>query len=725
MALISEKKFLFLFSVRVEKFSFLEINRSPRGNCFFWVVNTIKFVPPPEGSRPLSTLESEKKPSVRRFSALALIGALALAPVVVGGDGALADGGCTLAGAGTSGDPWQVSDEIDLRKVGVVDCTLIGFYLQDADITLTSAWTPVSTGFSGTYDGANYSITGLQVNGGDSDKQGMFREVSGTVTRVNLVGASVTTTQGSSGTLVGYLDVDGIVSYSRASGSVTGEGLLGGLVGVSRGLITDSSAGVTVSGSGTSAGGVGTGADVGGLLGKNDGGTVTNSHATGSVTSTSDYVGGLVGRSLPDSVLAGGVISASSSTGAVTGDDSVGGLVGLLESAKIEESYSSSVVVATGTAGGLVGWMKDEWGAPDAPFTSATVEYSYASGSVTSTGDYVGGLVGLSRRSDVYDSYASGAVVGDDKVGGLAGYFSGQIVHAYSVGSVRATADDPEGVGGFLGYDDGADLIANFWDVETSGFATSAGAAVTKLEGLSSQAMRSIAPYTADALVEATWGIVAASQFSAPLNNASPPPSPLVSPDGTPFEEIWGIGPSVNSGYPFLWWQTGTGVTVSAGTSPGSSSPSSTSPAIHLELKAKVSDRVAGAPVLMEGQGLKPGSSYSLVVRSTPVTVKSGVVSSGGSFSHTVNMPSGVAPGVHTITLSGVGAGGERLVLTQPFTVAANGTFSAIGPVTGKVSGGLAATGPSEALLLGGGSLAALLLVAGASLLIARRQALL
>jgi hypothetical protein len=540
----------------------------------------------------------------------------------------------------------------------------------------------------------------------------MFTDVSGTVTRVNLVEASVTTTNGDSGTLVGFLDAGGVVSYSHASGSVSGRGNIGGLVGISQGLISHSSADVTVSG---------TGSYVGGLLGQNEGGTVSHSHATGSVTSTSNNAGGLVGYSRSNSVGVGGTVSASSATGTVTGADSVGGLAGLLESAKIEESYSSSVVVATGTAGGLVGWMNDEWGPP----VGATVEYSYASGSVTSTGDYVGGLVGLSRRSDVYDSYASGAVVGDDKVGGLAGYFSGQIVHAYSVGSVRATADDAEGVGGFLGYDDGADLIANFWDVETSGFATSAGAAVTELEGLSSQAMRSIAPYTADALSEAAWGIVAASQFSAPLNNASPPPSPLVSPDGTPFEEIWGIGPSVNSGYPFLWWQTGTGVTVSAGTSPGSSSSSSNSPAIHLELKAKVSDRVAGAPVLMEGQGLKPGSSYSLVVRSTPVTVKSGVVSSGGLFSHNVNMPSGVAPGVHTITLSGVGAGGERLVLTQSFTVAANGTFSAIGPVTGRVTGGLAATGPSEALLVGGGSLAALLLVVGASILIARRQALL
>jgi hypothetical protein len=124
---------------------------------------------------------------------------------------------------------------------------------------------------------------------------------------------------------------------------------------------------------------------------------------------------------------------------------------------------------------------------------------------------------------------------------------------------VRATASVVSGVGGFLGYYDGNDLIANFWDVDTSGFATSLDAAPTELEGLSSQAMKTINPY-AGVPGEGEWGIVPATQFSAPLNNASPPPSPLAKPDGTPLEETWGIGASVNSGYPFLWWQTASAV---------------------------------------------------------------------------------------------------------------------------------------------------------------------
>jgi hypothetical protein len=514
----------------------------------------------------LLTLQTLKKHSVRKLSAMTLVGAISLVSVVVGETAFASDPAC----GPKVGAVHQVSTPAQLQAVGsggdgVGDCGLGASYLQINDITLTSAWTPVPQVFTGTFDGGNFSISGLQVNGGGTSNQGMFRDLSGTVTRVNLVGASVTSNNGTLGTLVGFIASSGVVSYSHASGSVSGTGNLGGLVGVSMGSISDSSAAVTISG---------TSGNVGGLLGQNEGGSVEDSHATGSVTSTSNSVGGLVGYSRTNNVAVGGSISASFATGSVTGEDSVGGLVGLLESATITESYSSSVVSANGAAGGLVGWMKDEWQPDDGPPVGAKVDYSYASGSVTSTDDYVGGLVGLSRRSDIFASYASGAVVGQDDVGGLAGYFSGQIVQAYSVGSVRATGDDAE-VGGFLGFDDGADLIANFWDVQTSGFSTSAGQAPTKLEGLSSQVMKTITPYTASALVEAAWGIVPASQFSAPLNNASPPPSPLAKPDGTPLDETWGIGLSVNSGYPFLWWQTGDAITISSVASTGSSATTS------------------------------------------------------------------------------------------------------------------------------------------------------
>ncbi|MFA7689427.1 MAG: GLUG motif-containing protein, partial [Bacilli bacterium] len=61
--------------------------------------------------------------------------------------------------------------------------------------------------------------------------------------------------------------------------------------------------------------------DVGGLVGRSEGSTITNSYATGNVTGERG-VGGLVGRS------EGSTITNSYATGNVTGDWDVGGLVG-------------------------------------------------------------------------------------------------------------------------------------------------------------------------------------------------------------------------------------------------------------------------------------------------------------------------------------------------------------------------------------------------------------
>ena len=112
--------------------------------------------------------------------------------------------------------------------------------------------------------------------------------------------------------------------------------------------------------------------NVGGLVGDNDGGTVSNSYSTGNVTGTG-WVGGLVGVNL-------GTVSNSYSTGSVTGDERVGGLVGV-NSGTVSNSYSNSNVIGDANVGGLVGE------------NTATVSDSYFTGSVTGDSS-VGGLVG-------------------------------------------------------------------------------------------------------------------------------------------------------------------------------------------------------------------------------------------------------------------------------------------------------------------------------------------
>jgi len=107
---------------------------------------------------------------------------------------------------------------------------------------------------------------------------------------------------------------------------------------------------------------------VGGLVGHNRFGSVTQCHSTGTVSGEA-FVGGLVGENAPEPK---GFISHSYSTGAVSANDAVGGLAG--------------------SSGG-------------------TVSCSYSTGPVTGRGQYIGGLVGCPSAFSGF--YPPGQVPGD------------------------------------------------------------------------------------------------------------------------------------------------------------------------------------------------------------------------------------------------------------------------------------------------------------------------
>ncbi|MDR1075207.1 MAG: filamentous hemagglutinin N-terminal domain-containing protein [Xanthomonadaceae bacterium] len=273
--------------------------------------------------------------------------------------------------------------------------------------------------------------------------------------------------ESSVGGLAGYNE--GTIEDSHATGAVTGSsGSIGGLVGVhfsgsinrsyATGAVTvtadqyDSAAGGLV---GTNesdindsyASGAVSGIDsVGGLVGVNHwgGGRINNSHASGDVEGGM-FVGGLVG-------FHSGVVSdrdtyikQSSASGSVTGTQSVGGLVGGAgERSLIETSHAAGEVHGQQQVGGLIGSLA----------ASSTVTDSYTSGDIHGT-DYVGGLIGsLAAGSTVTDSYASGDIHGTDYVGGLIGQSTGSqagpnaIEHAYATGNVFGN----QYVGGLVGF---------------------------------------------------------------------------------------------------------------------------------------------------------------------------------------------------------------------------------------------------------------------------------
>jgi probable HAF family extracellular repeat protein len=113
----------------------------------------------------------------------------------------------------------------------------------------------------------------------------------------------------------------GSLSRCYSSGTVNGTGgRVGGLVGSSSGTVSNCNTAISISG---------TGWFVGGLVGSN-GGNISNCYSIG-ITSGQGFVGGLVGSNYRDSINKGsseGSIAASYSAGMVSGNEHVGGLVG-------------------------------------------------------------------------------------------------------------------------------------------------------------------------------------------------------------------------------------------------------------------------------------------------------------------------------------------------------------------------------------------------------------
>ena len=175
--------------------------------------------------------------------------------------------------------------------------------------------------------------------------------------------------------------------------------------------------------------------NVGGLVGRNDNGTIMNSYVTGSVSARSNRsVGGLVGFSNNST------ITASYAMASVGGDSRIGGLVGLNNNGIIMVSYATGSVIGDSLVGGLVGRN-----------SGGTITNNYATVSVRGK-DEVGSLVGLNRSGTITNNYTTGSVRGRSNTGGLAGRNSrgGSISNSYWLIEKSPTLNDISG--GSLSY---------------------------------------------------------------------------------------------------------------------------------------------------------------------------------------------------------------------------------------------------------------------------------
>jgi hypothetical protein len=412
-----------------------------------------------------------------------------------------------------------------------------GVQLADEETLDDPSYIP--DGFTGTLDGGGRTISGLTKPlfneiGGD----GVSSEISnltliadestgfsgrGILANATLIGTEIVDVHGvgdvdggtiaNVGGLVGTLGT-GQINYSSFTGVVTGTNTVGGLVGEAYGNILNSTFSGTVTGE----------RYVGGIAGVTGSQTIASSSASGNVTGIAGgegIVGGLVGggsgtihSSYADVTVTGATgnadiggllgygdlsvtISNSYSTGSVTGDAKVGGLVGTLAGGYIEESYSTGDVFGrtNESIGGLVGFADSGSGCcsfrgisnnGDALSLSSLIESSYATGDVTqiasgNDGGGVGGLVGRLYSGTVLNSYSTGNVFGETTVGGLVGRvqqygqnygltfegadylnYYGLIENSYATGTINFGNTSANRLGGLVGILEGGKIVNSY-----------------------------------------------------------------------------------------------------------------------------------------------------------------------------------------------------------------------------------------------------------------------
>ncbi len=320
-------------------------------------------------------------------------------------------------GTGEPNDPYQIATAADLIAMGNDGNDYAKHFILTADIDLDPNL-PGGRGFNqavigyfaGVFDGKDHAISHLTIRG--AGYLGLFGQLTetdltaGEIRNLRLEDVSIVASGGDAGTPatpnpgagdhVGALAArnNGVsVTHVSSSGKVTGEGMVGGLVGY-------------------------------------NGGTVTYCHSTCTVTGNSD-VGGLVGCN-------NGTLSYSHAAVAVAGAFQVGGLVGCTYWGRVTQCCSDGVVDGDYAVGGLVG----QNGVRSRADLPGYVDRSYSTARV-SGGSSIGGLVGENYYGPVTQCYSTGAVAGSASVGGLVG-----------TGLAR-------------------EVTACFWDVDTSGVAVS------------------------------------------------------------------------------------------------------------------------------------------------------------------------------------------------------------------------------------------------------------
>ena len=248
-----------------------------------------------------------------------------------------------------------VGSYAELLKISETATTRSGNYMQEANLDLLNIpCTPVcnfTNRFTGVFDGNQKTISRLSINSASVDYVGLFGAIgaSGTVQNVDIYGANITGKDYVGG-IVGYL-TGGSIKACKIRGTVNGRDWVGGIagyitIGCSVGTCENSAA---INGRDR----------IGGIVGcvfaatsDADGCTINACKNTGTViskstsTTSSTMTGGIVGQ-----VRENNTVRNCYSTGNITGENNVGGVVGNVYGSLLEYCYATGTVNGTNSIG--------------------------------------------------------------------------------------------------------------------------------------------------------------------------------------------------------------------------------------------------------------------------------------------------------------------------------------------------------------------------------------
>jgi hypothetical protein len=140
---------------------------------------------------------------------------------------------------------------------------------------------------------------------------------------------------------------------------------------------------------------------------------------------------------------------------------------------------------------------------------------------------------------------------------------------------------------------------------------------------------------------------------------------------------------------------------------PANAAPYTTQPTVAVSSQTVT----AGGSITFSGSGFLPGETVRITV-SDPITLKSVVADSSGSFSTVIVLPAGLT-GAQTLTATGLTSGRTASITIQVLAASAN-PFP-----TSTATGGLAFTGAAVGAI---GALGGLLLIGGGLMMLASRR---